>query len=99
MEFLLAGLPFLFFLACPLMMVLCMVGMRKKGCSAPSASVGPTSSASPEARAAALENQLMTIQSELLALRTEEAKRACDNHHDAVRLGATATPEAGHVTQ
>lgn len=67
MDVLWAVLPFAFFLACPLMMVVCMRGMRKKGGDAP---VVETQAASqlPEARVAALQQQLQAIQTELTAL-------------------------------
>ena len=67
MDVLWAALPFLFILACPLMMVVCMFGMRKKGSDAPAVGT-QVESQLPEARVAALQQQLQVIQAELTAL-------------------------------
>lgn len=76
MEFALAMLPFLLVLACPLMMVVCFVGMRKKASDASPDPAQHISTRSREAKIAALEDQLTMIQGELQALRNEEAKPA-----------------------
>jgi len=69
MELALAALPFLVFLACPVMMLLCVVGMRKMSCSSPRTTGAQTAGKSRDVRGAALEGQLATVQSELAALR------------------------------
>ncbi len=73
MELIWAVLPFVAFLACPLMMVFCVVGMRKAGCSAPQANEAQASSQLSEERVAALQQQLRTIQAELATLQPTEA--------------------------
>lgn len=78
MEFTLAALPYLIFLACPLMMVFCVVGMRKAGCSSSSATAQDTSGQPREARVAALEGQLAMIHGELQALRAEDASATAE---------------------
>jgi len=69
MDLALTALPFLVFLACPVMMLFCVVGMRKMGCSSPRTKEAQTAAPSREVRVAALEGQLATVQSELAALR------------------------------
>lgn len=69
MDMVLAVLPFLFFLACPLMMVFCMFGMRKKGGDAPTTQT-QAASPLPAERVAALQVQLQDIQTELAALQS-----------------------------
>jgi hypothetical protein len=74
MEFVLSALTFLVLLACPLMMVFCVAGIRKAGCN-PSSENAPDTSGLPwEARVAAFEGRLATIQAELQAIRTEDEK-------------------------
>ncbi|MGH2618338.1 MAG: hypothetical protein ACRDJC_24170 [Thermomicrobiales bacterium] len=72
MELVLAVLPFLAFLACPLMMALCFFSMRKTGCAAPSTETQAASQL-PEERVAALQQQLHAIQTELTALQPAPA--------------------------
>ena len=67
MDVVLAVLPVLAFLACPLMMVFCLFGMRKTGGDAPAAQ-SQAASQLPEERVAALQLQLQEIQGELAAL-------------------------------
>ena len=69
MEVLSAVLPLAFFLACPLMMVFCTFAMRKKGSDAPAVETQAESQL-PEARVAALQQQLQAIQAELTALQS-----------------------------
>jgi hypothetical protein len=69
MEVLLLALPFL---ACPLMMLFCLVGMRKMGCATSRAGDAPTSLAARPDQVAALQRQLQTIQAELAALQPSE---------------------------
>jgi hypothetical protein len=64
--------PFLLFLACPLMMVACMFGMRKMGTEAPPAEA-QAESRFPEERVAALQQQLQAIQAELATLQPAPA--------------------------
>lgn len=96
MEFLVAALPFLAFLACPLMMVFCMAGMRKAGCGAPK---GGETQGSREERIAALEGQLAAIRTELSALGAAEAAPSGDANRGANRPGATAVPEMAYASQ
>lgn len=65
MDLVLTVLPFL---ACPLMMVFCLFGMRKMGGGAPPASETRLASQLPEERVAALQQQLLAIQAELTTL-------------------------------
>lgn len=78
MDLALTALPFLVFLACPVMMLLCVVGMRKMGCSSPRTKEAQTAAPSREVRVAALEGQLATVQSELAKLRPAEAQSRVD---------------------
>ena len=96
---LVATLPFLFLAACPAMMVLCMVGMRKLGCSArpdPTQQVSPRSR---EERVTALEGQLTAIQAELLALRAQGDQHLPGEEPDVARPGASARREVPHATR
>lgn len=99
MEFVLAALPFLFFLACPLLMVFCVVGMRKSGCGTSPAAAEDASAQPREARVAALEGQLAMVQTELQALRTEDLKPAPDTSPSAGRSGANQPPEVDHAAR
>ena len=67
MDAILALAPFLLFLACPLMMVACMFGMRKMGTEA-SPAEAQAESRFPEERVAALQQELRAIQAELATL-------------------------------
>ncbi len=82
MELVLIALPFVAFLACPLMMLFCVVGMRKMGGSSPRtgdsqvASVSrpeQVASVSPPEQVAALQRQLQAIQGQLAALPPADA--------------------------
>lgn len=73
MELVLAALPFLAFLACPLMMLVCVVGMRRMGRGAPQANPAPAPTGTREERMAALHQQLRAVQAELGAVRQAEA--------------------------
>ncbi len=99
MDVALTALPFLLFLACPLMMVFCILGMRKAGCSTSSADAEDASAQPRGARVAALEGQLALIQTELRALRTEGATRAADSSPGEDRPGAHHTPEVDHAAR
>lgn len=96
MEFALSALPYLFFLACPLMMVFCVVGMRKSGCNTSSSAVQDTSAQPREARVAALEGQLAMIQTELQALRREDVRPASATSAGTSRPRADHQPEVEH---
>ncbi len=96
MELILTALPFLALLACPLMMVFCVFGMRKAGCSSPTA--GETQG-SREERVAALEGQLASVQAELTALRTTERPASASRPPESSSYGVTALPEVAHATQ
>jgi len=77
MEFVLAALPILAFVACPLMMLACAVGIRGMARSSGCADAVPSPAATREKRIAALEAQLRTIQAELAAFQeTEDAPGA-----------------------
>ncbi len=72
MELIWVVLPFLALLACPLMMVFCMRGMRRPGAGSSCASGTTASAQTREERIETLERQLGTIQGELASLRAEE---------------------------
>lgn len=100
MEFALAALPYLVFLACPLMMVVCVVGMRKAGCSSSSATAQDTSGQPREARVAALEGQLAMIQTELQALRAaEDASATAEPSAGVGSLRTDHHPEVNHAAR
>lgn len=67
MELLWVALPFLVFLACPLMMVFCFLGMRKMGCSTPQAVPAEASVGTPAEQVAALKRQVAAIEANLAA--------------------------------
>lgn len=69
MDSLWTVLPALALLACPLMMVLCFVGMRRMGHEAPSPDVTAGVTEPRETRIARLEQQLLAVHDELAALR------------------------------
>jgi hypothetical protein len=74
MEIVLSVLPFLVFLACPIMMAFCFFRMRRKGGDSP-----PSTEAEPgfqlsEERIAALQQQLHAIQAEPTTLQGLEAQ-------------------------
>lgn len=71
MEWLLGFLPFLLFLACPLMMVFCIFGMRRAGCSTQTAPATTATTAMLDARPPA--EQVMVLQARLDQLQTEQA--------------------------
>ena len=73
MELVWSVLPFVAFLACPLMMVLCMMGMRKAGCASPQAGSREVVSTAHPQQVEALQHRLQAIQAELASLRTTEA--------------------------
>ena len=94
MELFMSVLPFVALLACPLMMVFCVFGMRKMGCAAPA-----TTSQAPAERVAALQQQLGAIQTELAALQATET-RAAQAATGQDEQGAIATPSGAiHVTR
>lgn len=97
MEFALAAVPYLVFLACPLMMAVCVVGMRKAGCSSSSATAQGTSG---QARVAALEGQLAMIQAELQALRAlEDASATAASSAGVGPLRTDRQPEVEHAVR
>ncbi len=95
MEFALTALPLLAFLACPLMMLFCVVGMRKMGCSTPRTTAGQTG----EAGITALQNQLTAVQSELAALREAEAQLSADRFPRAIRPETATTSQVTRVVR
>ncbi len=99
MELVLLALPFLAFLACPLMMLFCVVGMRKMGCSTSRTGDAQTPLATRPEQVAALQRQLQTIQAELTAL---QAREALAPHPAGVRLDAPrrdSQPEVTHAAR
>lgn len=88
MEFALTALPLLAFLACPLMMLFCVIGMRKMACSTPRTTAGQTG----EADITALQNQLTAVQSELAALGEAEAQPAADRSPRSIRPETASPP-------
>ena len=95
MEFALTALPLLAFLACPLMMLFCVVGMRKMGCSTPRTTAGQTG----EADITALQNQLTAVQSELAALREADAQPSADRFPRAIRPDTASAPQVTRVVR
>ncbi len=90
MEWLLAALGVMVFLACPLMMIVCVLGMRRmRGSDAPTADM--VAPATREQGIADLERQIQAIQIELTNLRAEQEKGGID----AVN-GAVVVTGAGH---
>ena len=75
MELVWTVLPFLAFLACPLMMLVCMRGMGKAGHGAARMGDSPAASGLPSERVAALQQQLQTIQAELAMLKAADPRR------------------------
>lgn len=73
MDLVWSVLPFVAFLACPLMMVLCVAGMRKMGCAAPAPADAAATLAPRPQQVEALQRQLRAIQDELVTLRASEA--------------------------
>ena len=99
MEFALTALPLLAFLACPLMMVVCFVGMRKMGCSAPRMTERQTAGQTDALRVTALQDQLTAVQSELASLRAEEAPPYADRFPQTIRSNASSAPQVRHVAR
>lgn len=83
MELVLAALPFLAFLACPLMMLFCVVGMRRMGCGASQESPAPAPTGTRGERVDALQQQLRAVQAELSALQQVEAGAAARDDRPA----------------
>lgn len=86
MELVWSVLPFVALLACPLMMVFCLTGMRKMGCAAPPATQAQAESQLPAARVVALQQQLRAIQDELTALQAVQPQAPRIGNEDAPRL-------------
>jgi len=78
MELVWTVLPFLAFLACPLMMLVCMRGMGKAGHGAARMGDSPAASGLPSERVAALQQQLQTIQAELAMLKAADPRASQD---------------------
>lgn len=95
MEFAFIALPLLALLACPLMMLFCVVGMRKIGCRTPRTTIGQTG----DAGITALQNQLTAVQSELAALREAEAQPSADRSPRAIRPETASTPQLTRVVR
>ncbi len=101
MELILLALPFLAFLACPLMMLFCIVGMRKMGCSTSRTGDAPASLATRADQVAALQQQIQTIQAELAALQPSEtpAPRRGAVRIEAPGRGTGAESELAHAAR
>lgn len=95
MEFALTALPLLAFLACPLMMLFCVIGMRKMACSTPRTAAGQTG----EADITALQSQLTAVQSELAALREAEAQPGADHFPRVIRPETASPPQVTRVVR
>ena len=95
MESALTALPFLAFLACPLMMLFCLVGMRKMGCSTPRTTAGQTR----EAGIIALQDQLTAVQSELAALRAAAEQSTADRFLQTIGSDTTCLPQTTRVVR
>jgi hypothetical protein len=76
MELLWVALPFLVFLACPLMMVFCFLGMRKMGCSTPQAKQTQAVTGTPEEQVAALKLQLAAVEADLATSRAQPERNS-----------------------
>lgn len=96
MELALTVLPFLVLLVCPLVMLVCVVGMRRMGCSAPPTTEAQTAGQPREARVAALEDQLAAVQSELAVLRIAEGQSPSPQ---AICSETAAAPEVTRVAR
>ncbi len=99
MELVLLALPFLAFLACPLMMLFCLVGMRKMGCSMSRAGDAQTPPVTGPDQVATLQRQLQTIQADLAVLHPSETPAP---HPAVVRLDAPrrgSQPEVTHAAR
>lgn len=96
MEFTLSALPFLFLLACPLMMIICFVGMRKAEPSPSTATAQDTSGQPREVRVAALEGQLAKIQA-LQA--TKDARPVPESSLSGSRFRDDRQPEVDHAAR
>jgi len=68
MELVLIALPFVAFLACPLMMLFCVFGMRKMGGSSRRTRDSQVTPVTRPDQVAALQRQLQAIQGQLAAL-------------------------------
>ena len=97
MDLLLAALPFLVLLACPLAMVFCMRGMRGRGSKASQPTQMEAAPQTREARIAALEGRLEEIRGELTTLQAP-ARPTADLAHRSDRVRSDADAEVGPVT-
>ncbi len=99
MELILLALPFLAFLACPLMMLFCIVGMCKMGCSTLRRGDAQAPLATRADQVAALQRQLQTIQAELAALQPSETPvpRPADVRRPGTSEAAKASPSSAGV--
>ena len=95
MDFALTVLPLLVFLVCPLMMLFCVVGMRKMGCSTPRTTAGQAA----EAGITTHHHQLTAVQSELAALREAKAQRSSDRLPRAIRPETASTLQVTRVAR
>ncbi len=97
MEVLLAGLPFLVLLACPLAMVYCMYRMRGGRSDASQTTQVEATPLSREERIASLEGRMEELRTELTTLQGT-TRPAADRPHRADRLEPDRASEAGPVT-
>jgi len=89
-ELLLGLLPFLVFLACPLMMVFCMFGMRKSDCS--SSAAPATTNLAASVHGLARPEQISALQAHLGRLQSEQALIAQQIDELAVQEWAAIAP-------
>ncbi len=98
MELVLLALPFL---ACPLMLLFCIVGMRKMGCSTSRTGDAQGALATRPDQVAALQRQLQTIQAEFTALHPIETPVSLPAavRFEAPGQGAGARSEVAHAAR
>jgi hypothetical protein len=89
MDFALTVLPLLVFLACPFMMLFCVVGMRKMECSTPRTTAGQAAEAGITPH-----HQLTAVQSQLA-----EAQCSSDRLPRTIRPETASTLQVTHVAR
>lgn len=100
MEMVLAVLPVLAFLACPIMMAFCFFGMRKMGGDTSPLTGAQAVAQLPEERVAALQQQLHTIQAELTSLQSSDVQPPqMDLMRVTVGSDGNVRVDTGQITQ
>lgn len=93
MEAILLALPFLAFLACPVVMAFCLFRMRKPGSDAPPAAKLQAGSQLPEEQVAALQQQLHASETELTTLQGRNEYAFPDVTHEKVNQPVDVVPK------